>query len=216
MATTPSSQTLSSLETNVRRLIMEEDTANSFFSSSEIADYINEAIRRLATNLEWQLGVFTADTVTNQSTYSLPVHVVSIIDAYLDGSPLTILDRTDLVRRNADWLSADAGEPTVLYRADRDRIGLYPKPSAEFAALQIRVQAVKLPDTLVDASDTPDIHIAFQDLLPYFAAFRCQLKAGNREAAADLLKLFNNGVASIQGQLDKFADRMMAFSFDYP
>jgi hypothetical protein len=216
MATTPSGKTLSALETSTRRLILEEDATNSFFSSSEIADYINEGIRRLATDLEWQMGVFTASTVQDQSTYSLPVHIVSIIDVSLDGQPLTIVDRSDLPRLHANWLSADAAQPTLAYRADRDRIGVYPKPSATWAAKQMRIQAVKLPDTLVDSGDTPDIHIVFQDLLPFYAAFRCQLKAGNREAAADMLKLFNNGTKSIQGQLEKFADRLMAFQFDYP
>ena len=216
MATTPSDQTLSQLETSVRRLIQEEDTSNTNFTSAEITDYLNEGIRRLATNLEWQLAVFTATSVQDQSTYTLPGHIVSIIDLTLDGQPLSILDRSDLDRLYGDWVNEEASEPRVAYRADRNRLGLFPKPSADYTGKQIRLQAVKLPDTLVDTGDVPDVHIAFQDLLPFYAAFRCHLKAGNREAAADMLKLFQNGVTSIQGQLDKFADHFMAFTFDYP
>jgi hypothetical protein len=213
MATTPTSQTLGTLETSVRRLIQEEDTSNSSFTSSEIADYLNEGIRRLATSLEWQLAVFTASTVTDQTSYQLPAHVVSLIDVFIDSKPLSVLDRKDLISINQDWLTATSDEPRYAYRASRDTLGLYPKPSSTWNAKELRIQAVKLPDTLVDSSDAPNLHISFQDLLPYYAAFRCELKAGNNSRAADFLKLFQNGTKEIQAQLDRFSDAALGFQF---
>lgn len=214
MSTTPTAQTLSTLETSVRRLIQEEDTSNTNFTSAEITDYLNEGIRRLATSLEWQLGVFTASTVQDQSVYSLPAHVVSIIDVYMDSKPLQIFDRTDLVRFNQGWLTEEASEPRYAYRADRNLLGLFPKPSSTWSSKELRIQVVKLPDTLVNGADTPDLHITFQDLLPFYAAFRCEMKGGNNARAADFLKLYQNGIKEVQGQLEKFADSSLRFQID--
>ena len=214
MATTPSSQTLSTLETSVRRLIQEEDTSDTNFTTAEIYDYLNEGARRLSTKLEWQYAVFTATTVANQGTYTIPDHVICVIDVFLDGKPLTLVDRADLVNVNREWLNTSAGLPVYAYRADRNKIGLYPKPSSTYASLELRMQGIKLPDTMTATTDTPDIHISLQDALPYFAAFRCELKAGNNQRAADFLKLFQNSIAEVQSQLDKFADQLLGWRFD--
>lgn len=214
MSSTPSNLPVSTLETAVRRLIQEEDTTNSNFATAEIYDYLNEGCRRLATRLEWQLAVFTAQTVAEQSTYSIPDHTIELVDIYLNSKPLVLVDRADLPNLNSDWLSQASGEPKFAYRADRNRIGLYPKPSSTYASLELRMQGVKLPDTMVSATDTADVHISLQDCLPYFAAFKCELKGGNNQRAADFLKLFNNFITETQAQLDKFADSLMAFHFD--
>ena len=84
---------------------------------------------------------------------------------------------------------------------------------AENAGKEMRFQAVKLPDTLVNSSDLADIHIAFHDCIPYYAAFRCELKGGNNQRAADFLKIYKDYRDEIKGVLEKTAEQLMAFHF---
>lgn len=214
MAATPTGQTLSTLETSTRRLIEEEDSTNSNFSTAEIYDYINEGLRRLATKLEWQLAIFTATTVQNQTTYTIPAHMIDIVDVYFNNILLIMVDRAEMSNVNSQWLGESAGQPKYAYKADRNKIGLFPKPDASNAGLELRMQGIKLPDNMSVSTDSPDIHYSLHDALPYFAAFRCEMKAGNNQRAADFLKLFQNGIADIQAQLDKFADGLLGFRFD--
>lgn len=213
MSETPTGLDVSSLETATRRLIQEEEAANSNYTSAEILDYLNEGIRRLATYLSWQLGIFTASTVENQPVYSIPGHLICLMDFYLDGEPLVVIDRTDLPAIEPQWLNAAAGKPRYAYRADRNKFGVFPKPSAEFADLEMRTQAVKLPDTVTDTTDIPDIHISFHDCIPYYGAFKCELKAGNNQRAADFLKIFKDFRDEIKATLEKTAEQMAAFHF---
>lgn len=213
MSETPTGLDASSLETATRRLIQEEDEDNSNFDSPEILDYVNEGIRRLATYLGWQLAIFTATSVEDQSTYTIPGHIICLMDFYFDNEPLTIVDRTDMPSVDQNWISADSGRPRWAYRADRDKFGIYQKPSAAYADKEMRVQAIKLPDTIVDSTDLADIHIAFHDCIPYYAAFKCELKAGNNQRAADFLKIYKDYRDEIKGVLEKTSEQLMSFHF---
>lgn len=213
MSEIPTGLDAGSLETATRRLIFEEETDNTNYTSAEILDYINEGIRRLSVYLGWQLAIFTATSEENKSTYSIPGHIICLMDFYFDGRPLPIIDRTDMPTIDENWRNAAAGRPRFAYRADRDKFGVYNKPSAEFAAKEIRCQAVKLPNTLTASTDLADIHIAFHDCIPYYAAFKCELKGGNNQRAADFLKIFKDYRDEIKGVLEKTAEGLMAFHY---
>lgn len=213
MSETPTGLDAGTLETAVRRLIFEEESDNSNYSSAEILDYTNEAIRRLSTYLGWQLAIITATSEENKQTYSMPVHIITILDFYFDGVPLTVVDRTDMPGIDQNWRNASAGKPRYAYRADRDKFGLHQKPDADNAGKEMRCQVVKLPDTLVNSTDLADIHIAFHDCIPYYAAFKCELKGGNNQRAADFLKIYKDYRDEIKGVLEKTAEGLMAFHF---
>lgn len=216
MSETPSGLDAGSLETATRRLIYEEEEDNSNFTSAEMLDYINEGVRRLSTYLGWQLGIFTATSIEDKQTYSVPGYLICLLDFYFDDSPLPIIDRTDLPGVDQNWRSASSGRPRYAYRADRDRFGLYQKPDADNAGKEMRFQAVKMPDTLVNSTDLADIHIAFHDCIPYYAAFKCELKAGNNQRAADFLKIYKDYRDEIKGVLEKTAEGLAAFHFGNP
>jgi hypothetical protein len=216
MSQTPTGLNAGSLETATRHLIFEEEAINSNFSSPEILDYINEAVRRLSTYLGWQLAIFTATSVEGKQTYSFPGHVICLLDFYFDNRALIIVDRTDMPNIDQNWRNAAEGRPRYAYRADRDKFGLYQKPDAANASKEMRFQAVKLPDTLVNSTDLADIHIAFHDCIPYYAAFKCELKAGNNQRAADFLKIYKDYRDEIKGVLEKTSEQLMAFHFGEP
>lgn len=213
MSQTPTGLDAGSLETATRRLIFEEEAANSNFSSPEILDYINEGVRRLSTYLGWQLAIFTATSVQDKQTYSIPAHIICLMDFYFDNRPLPVIDRTDMPSVDQNWRNAASGRPRYAYRADRDKFGLYQKPDADNAGKEMRCQAVKLPDTLVNSSDLADVHIAFHDCIPYYAAFKCELKGGNNQRAADFLKIYKDYRDEIKGVLEKTAEGLAAFHF---
>ena len=213
MSEAPEGLDASSLETATRRLIQEEDSTNTNYTSAEILDYINEGIRRLAATLGWPLAIFTATSVEDQSTYSIPGNIICLVDFYFDNEPLTVVDRSDLTGIDKSWLTADASKPRWAYRADRDKFGVYPKPDLDRAGKEMRIQAVKLSDTLVDSDDIPDLHVAFHDCVPYYAAFKCELKGGNNQRAADFLKIFKDYRDEMKGNLEKTSEQLMAFHF---
>jgi hypothetical protein len=102
----------------------------------------------------------------------------------------------------------------VAYRADRDKMGVFPKPDANNAGKQLRMQSVKLPDTMDLVGDIPDLHLALHDALPYFGAFKCEMKAGNNSRAADFLKIFKDGIADVSSQIEKFNDAALGFYWE--
>jgi hypothetical protein len=213
MSEIPAGLDASSLETATRHLIFEEEAANSNYSSAEILGYTNEGVRRLSTYLGWQLAIFTATSIENKQTYSIPGYIICLVDFYFDNVPLVVIDRTDMPGVDQNWRNASSGKPRYAYRADRDRFGLYQKPDAANAGKEMRCQAVKMPDTLVNSTDLADIHIAFHDCIPYYAAFKAELKGGNNQRAADFLKIYKDFRDEIKGVLEKTAEGLAAFHF---
>lgn len=197
----------------VRRLIDEEDEDNSHFTSDEIYDYLNQAIRYLGTEIEWPLQLAQATPVTDQAVYELPDDFVSLSDVYYDNRDLLIIDRTDLPALRSDWQNAPSGLPIYAYRSDNAKVGLFPKPSSSYTANSevIQIQYIKVPADLDDDTDTPDLHIAFNDCLPFYAAFLCEHKLGNSKRSEVNFNLYEVHKKRLLSKVQKFSPDALRF-----
>jgi hypothetical protein len=198
-----------SLTTTVRRYINEPDSTNSNFTDAEIYDYVNQAIRYLGTEMEWPLQTAEATSVANQAVYALPEDFISLSDVYFDNQDIPVIDRTDLSTIRNDWQDAVAGTPSYAYKSDNAKIGLYPKPDTDGKILQI--QYIKVPPDLSDDVTAPDLHVTFQDCLPFYAAFLCEYCMGNTKRADYNLALYESHKKKLMSKVQKFSDESLRF-----
>lgn len=202
---------LATLRTATRRAISEEVAANSNFTDTELDSYLNQATLFLGVEMEWPLQTSTAVGVEDQALYSLPADFVSLTDAYYNNQSLLVLDRTDLKAVNSNWQDADSGTPTCIYRADNAVIGLYPPPDAAAAGDTLQIQYIQVPATLSADGDIPDIHVAFQMCLPFYAAFLCEAKQGNDKKSEINLKLFEMHRKALMSKVQDFSPDLRRF-----
>jgi hypothetical protein len=198
-----------SLCTTVRRYINEPDSANSNFLDAEIYDYLNQAIRYLGTEMEWPLQTAEATSVADQAVYALPEDFISLSDVYFNNSDIPVIDRTDLSTLRNDWQSAVSGLPAYAYKADNAKMGLYPKPDSVNAGKTIQIQYIKVPPDLTDDSTAPDLHVTFQDCLPFYAAFLCEHRMGNSKRADYNLALYESHKNKLKSKLQRYAEESM-------
>lgn len=196
---------------STRRYIDEQDSANSHFTDAEIYDYINQGIRYLGTDLEWPLQTAQATAVENQAVYSLPDDFISLSDAYFDNHDLVIVERSDLPALSTSWQDSSAGTPKYAYKSDNAKIGLYPKPNAENAGLILQIQYIKVPANLENDTATPDLHVSFQDCLPFYAAFLCEHKMGNTTRSKANYDLYEAHKKRLLSKVQRFSDDLNRF-----
>lgn len=205
-----------SLTTTTRRYIDEPDSTNSHFSDSQIYDFLNQAIRFLGTEMEWPLQTAEAVSVQSQAVYTLPTDFISLVDVYFDNKDIVTIERADLPAIRNDWQNAEASMPRYAYKADNAKIGLWPPPDATNAGLTIQIQYIKVPPDLSDDTTSPDLHVAFQDCLPFYAAFLCEHQMGNTKRAEVNLTLYESHKKKLMSKLQRFSDENMRFRWANP
>ena len=199
------------LTTTVRRYINEPDSTNSNFTDAEIYDYLNQAIRYLGTEMEWPLQTAEATSVDDQAVYSLPEDFISLSDTYFDNKQMVILERSELSAIRSDWQNAVSGSPCYAYKADNAKLGLYPKPDSINAGKTIQIQYIKVPPDLADDVTAPDLHIVFQDCLPFYASFLCEHRMGNSKRADYNLALYESHKKKLMSKVQRFSDESVRF-----
>lgn len=204
-------QTLSSLRTAVRRYINETDNTNSNFPDAEINDYLNQATLFLGTQMEWPTQTYIATASPNQALYQLPSDFIELYDIYFNQTRLPILDRADMGQISPSWQQDPIGMPRVAYRFDQQTIGLYNIPDTLQTGYQLQIQYVAMPPSLVNDSDIPDLHLAYQMCLPFYAAFICEHKLGNNAKADSNLQRYDQHRKALMARVDKFADALKRF-----
>lgn len=204
---------LAALRTKTRRLIGEEDSLNSHFTDPELLDYLNQASLFLATEMEWPEQTSTAPSVQSQALYSLPSDFISLRDAYLDGVPLVVMDRSDLKQINSQWQSAADGTPLYFYKADNLAVGLWPAPDAAHAGKDLQIQYISLPADMADDTDVPDVHTAFQIALPFYAAYLCDYKLGNLKSSQIHFQQYELHKKRVMSKVQDFAEDAKRFKW---
>lgn len=197
--------------TSVRRLIDERDSTNSHFEDDEIYDYVNQAVRLLGAELKWPLQTAEATSVEDQAVYTLPDDFISLTDVYFDNQNLAIIERADLSGINQSWQDSTSGRPLYAYKSDNSKFGLYFKPDATNADLTIQIQYIKLPADLSTDVDVPDLHTAFQDCIPFYAAMLCEHSMGNDKRAQLNLSLYETHKKKLESKLSTFSEETMRF-----
>lgn len=201
------------LLTQTRALIDETDSDNSHFTDAQIYLDINQAIRNLGADLEWPLQSAQATAIADQAVYALPEDFISLSDVFFNNRQLIVLERADLGHIRSDWQNAEAGTPTYAYKSDNQKFGLYPKPSTEETSDSevIQIQYIKIPADLEDDNTLPDLHIAFHDCLPFYAAFLLEHKMGNDKRSQTNFSIYETHKKRLTSKLQRFSDDLMRF-----
>lgn len=197
--------------TSTRRLIDERESDNSHFEDTEIYDYVNQAIRLLGAELKWPLQTAEATSVEDQAVYTLPEDFISLTDVYFDNRNLAIIERADLPSICNTWQDSTASNPLYAYKSDNAKFGLYFKPDATNAGLTIQIQYIKLPPDLSTDVAVPDLHTAFQDCIPFYAAMLCEHSMGNDKRAQLNLSLYETHKKKLESKLSIFSDESHRF-----
>lgn len=205
---------LATLRLQTRRLLDEEDTTNTHFTDTELNDYLNQGTAFLGVDLEWPIQTSVATTVLSQVLYALPDDFVELTEAYLDNKRLFVCQRDDLSSMGGTtWQDAEDGAPYAIYKADNAVVGLFPPPNADYAALDLQVQYVKVPETMTSDVDIPDLHIAYQVCLPFYAAYMGEGKLGNDKKAALHLQSYTLHKRALMSKVDGFSNDVKRFKW---
>lgn len=207
------------------RLLNEDDSSdptnttpsNTHFSSAEIDDYVQKAITLLGSEMEWSFQISQAQSVQDQALYELPSDFIAVTAVFLDGTPLTILERGDLKAINSLWQNSPSGTPKYAYKSSNNVVGLYPAPDADHSSLSLQIEYVKIPATLSSDTDIPDVHAAFQLCLPFYAAYMAETKLGNDKKAAIDLAGYETHRKKLMAKVQNWSPDIMRFrwSGDY-
>lgn len=201
------------------RLVNEDDPedatnstpSNTHFATSEVDDYIQQAITLLGTEMEWAFQVSQAVAVKDQALYELPSDFIAITEVYFDGKPLSIVERGDLSTIATTWQSHPSGLPKYAYKADNDVVGLYPQPDADNDGKTIQIQYICIPAALSGESDVPDLHTAFQMCLPFYAAYLCESKMGNDKKAQIQFSAYETHRKKLMSKVQAWSGGLMRF-----
>lgn len=199
------------MTSRVREYINELDSTNSHFTDVQIYSFLNQAIRVMGTDLEWPIQTAQATSVAEQAIYTLPENFISLSDVYFDSSGIEVIDRGDLKAINYNWQQAVSGKPLYVYKSDNRKFGLYPKPDTEHADLLIQIQYIKIPIDIDSDTAVPDLHFAFQDCLPFYAAYLCQKILGNSKAMGENMSDYNTHKKLLTSKLQRFSDELYRF-----
>lgn len=181
---TLTSPTLTTILGNVRNLLNQPNSANSFWSDAEITSYINEAIRIYFAELsKIDEGYFTTQTdlnVTNGvETVALPSDFFSLRALYKKSGTLYVMlpYRNNLTEGydTTSGSSSDAYLPYYYFRGNS--LVLRPIPGFSETA-SLRLEYIQFPDTLVNGSDTQTAQISpvFNQVIEMYAVYKAKMK----------------------------------------
>lgn len=209
--------TLADLRTQVRRYINELDNANSNFTDPELTDYLNQATLFLGTQMEWPIQIEIATASPNQALYQLPTDFIEILDIYWNQTKIPLLDRSDMGAVSPSWQQDPVGTPRIAYKFDQQTLGLYNVPDTnqtdQFGnpSYQLQIQYIAMPPSLVNDTDIPDLQVAYQMCLPFYAAFICEHRLGNDKKADTDLQRYDQHRKALMARVQKFSDDLLRF-----
>lgn len=170
---------LTELIADVRdRLDEAGDGADLMWKDTEITRYLNQACRKLATELENLEATETQDVIAGQASYPLPPDFLRLARVTWNAVPLR---PTDFIRlreneSQAYPTTAQTGTPEYYWMWGGD-IYLYPAPAASLPG-GLAIWYYRTPSPLVDGDDVPDHPERLHDALPLYALYLGYQKDG--------------------------------------
>lgn len=185
------------------------------FSETEYEElfkrWLNQAQRRLVieSEIRTQEEAFSFSTIATTATYELPANFARFIDFF--GSETHEL-LTPLDIREFDNLPKSEGTP-YSYTVIGNKLTLYPTPSV---IVPLTLRYWRLPAEMIQASDTPEIPVQYQELLLAWALKKAYQRENDYAAAQQWETQWEKGVLKMRGEVqgDVFdGPRQVAGSF---
>jgi hypothetical protein len=177
------SPTLAKLVSNVRRLLNQPSASNSFWADDELADYINEGIRRYFLEVTFNNeGQFTTNTVLDlvagTENISLPSDCFEVRAVYrIDNDQNIALRYINDFTHSYTTTGADSGGYYPDYSFQGNSLVLRPKPNfSEVGGLHI--DYIQFPDMLATAGDrmTAQVLPLFKELVEMYAVYKAKMR----------------------------------------
>lgn len=216
-------KTLAQIIADVRQHINQPDSTNSNFQDSQLTIWINDAYRRIVTELR-NIPITTRDYSVAAQDIALNSNTLTIDKVKLrnpdvvnpDGTykfiELRQINLDELMLRDPDYEDTTADFPQYFVRTGVFTASLYPKPKASVIALAtpLRTYGLELPTELAADADTPNLPGNLHDIISHWPAFRCFSELENQVKATEQITLFNSGIKNamdVSGQFSRALKR---------
>lgn len=165
---------------------------DTFFSQSEIFNYIYHAQCILAVTCNAIQNKATATTTSGTREYAFPTNAMAIKRVEYNGRKLTPISfKEDDALTLSDSTTQDLGTPSFYSQWDKT-IYLRPTPDSSSATLTYYVYSMPQAVTTVSTLDVPaEFHMS----LSYFALYMMSLKDQNESMALAYVKMWDAEVA---------------------
>lgn len=181
---TLSAPTLQNLLTNVRSLLNQPDSNNSFWRDTELTEWLNEGVRLYFSEVvQMNEGQFNAQTdlniTTDTETVALPSDCFQVKNLYkkvTDG--YEILPYRNNVTESYSTrggTSSNGYFPAYYFRANN--IVLRPIPNFTESS-GLRLEYIQFPETMVNGGDTMTAQVSpiFKNVVEMYAVYKAKLK----------------------------------------
>lgn len=139
------------------------------------------------------------NVLTEEGSYALPENFMLMSRVTFDNNVLVERKLRDLDLGNRAIDTVSSGTPTAYYQWGRN-IYLYPKPSVGGSG-NLDIWYVKLPDTLIDDLDTPEIPTHMHEDLVRYCIARARELDSDYEAAQIAGAEYEGRIAQIRHEL---------------
>lgn len=187
--------------------LIEEVLGHQFAPSqyrSYIEDKINQGQEYVAAQLDSRvlMRIRTITTENGTVEYSLPLDFQRLYNvALIDGTGQAIpLEAQEI--NQFDTEPPSSGQPTN-YNIDRTVLRFYPTPDRAYS---IRLRYFRLPETLANPNDIPELPPEYWDLLTSFALWHCYERENDYQAAQYHKARFDEDLDKARGELQYDAD----------
>lgn len=208
---TLSSPTIDELLVDVRYMLGQPDSNNSTWSDEELAQYLNEGVRRYFVEVVTRMeSAFVTTTTLNctqaTETISLPSDFFKVKNLFIkinDG--YAILNYRNNLTHGFSTSGDTAGEwyrPSYQLRSSSLVLHPIPNYTSNSGSGSFLLEYVAFPNTLITGGDslTANVSPVFKDLVETYAAYKAKL----RESAV-------SGVDTYSGLLQNLNDLFTSF-----
>ena len=198
-------KTLAQLQADVRQIIGQPNAGQTSITDAQLAIWLNDAYRRVVTDLKC-FPVVNTDYTPTALAVSLNAGHIQIDRARFSVAPqnefeeLEIITYDEFIRRHPDYEGDDTGAPNTFVRTAVRAGIIYPAPNAANSGRTLRVSGPVDPTALSASTDVPtaltdNIH----DILPNYAAYRAFQFLSETDKSTQQLILFNQGLKAQRG-----------------
>jgi len=199
---------LATIIAEARQIIGQPDYTQSNFQDPQLTTWANEFYRRAAVKLEYlpiKERTYTTGTsiALDPETFRVD-RVKMLIKAFVGDSgkwrELVMLDFRELYDIDPDWENVATGEPEYFVRTGTFTARLHPAPNAfnDAVADGLKTHGLEFPTALSADGDTPDLPGNIQDLFPYFVAYKCFIRLGEKERIGEQFQLWNGALQEMK------------------
>lgn len=170
------------------------DTAVLQFTDDSLIDWINDAMREIASDNQLLQISASQNTVVNQSEYSLPVDILKFHSVLYDGEDLRFIDLEQA--KTEGYLTTSSGTPNVAW-VWAGKLNLFPAPDA--------IKALKLiytrnPAEVNLATDTPEIPSSYHSRLVDYCLAQVAQQDDDMNRYTIKMQEFRTGVQNLKDQ----------------